>query len=332
MEKIRVAIVGATGGRAQGQLAFLAADERVQITTLVSRRTDDETLRNNAARVGAEIVREWQKAVSSDRVDAVLVCVPNVLHFEVARAALKAGKHVYVEYPIVQTPRELDELESLAKSRRLVLCGGLNVLAEPDYLAVKAAMAKIGSPVTAHRRYFGDPKRTTWYVDPALCGEMYLALHIHFIWQFRGLLGKVRWVNAETYDRKGERYCYGSIHMGHESGATSLIEFGMGLPRPPAPLQGFFVQGTDGCISIDGKAARITKRIDAEPETIPFGPNESTARDTGGFINRILGTGELLSSLDDNREAMELCRACVRSDAEGGRVALEDREPGPASS
>src|SRR6516164_226860 len=50
-----------------------------------------------------------------DGVDAVCVATPDDRHFDGARAALAAGKHVLVEKPSVLRLQELDELEALAR-------------------------------------------------------------------------------------------------------------------------------------------------------------------------------------------------------------------------
>ena len=55
-------------------------------------------------------------------VDVVDICTPNPLHFEVARAAILAGKHVLCEKPLTVTSAQADELAALAEERGVV-CG-----------------------------------------------------------------------------------------------------------------------------------------------------------------------------------------------------------------
>lgn len=54
-------------------------------------------------------------------VDAVTIAAPATAHFDMARAALAAGKHVYVEKPLAMTLAEADALIALAETRGLVL-------------------------------------------------------------------------------------------------------------------------------------------------------------------------------------------------------------------
>src|SRR5438552_6457762 len=53
-------------------------------------------------------------------VDAVCVATPDDRHFEAARAALEAGKHVLVEKPSVLRMQELDELDRLARQKKVL--------------------------------------------------------------------------------------------------------------------------------------------------------------------------------------------------------------------
>ena len=60
------------------------------------------------------VTADWQEAVSDPEVDAVVVSTPASTHFELARAALQAGKHVFVEKPLAMTTVEADALVALA--------------------------------------------------------------------------------------------------------------------------------------------------------------------------------------------------------------------------
>ncbi len=57
--------------------------------------------------------------LADDNVDAVHLAVPNVLHYEFSKKALKAGKHVMCEKPLAMTSEESAELVELAKESGL---------------------------------------------------------------------------------------------------------------------------------------------------------------------------------------------------------------------
>ena len=60
--------------------------------------------------------------IADPTIDVVDICSPNPLHFEVAKAAILAGKHVLCEKPLTVTAAEASELAELAKER-CVVCG-----------------------------------------------------------------------------------------------------------------------------------------------------------------------------------------------------------------
>lgn len=67
------------------------------------------------------------------RPNVVHVCTPPHTHFEVARDALVAGAHVYVEKPFAQTTTEAKSLLALARERGLLVCAGHQLLAMPAF-------------------------------------------------------------------------------------------------------------------------------------------------------------------------------------------------------
>jgi predicted dehydrogenase/nucleoside-diphosphate-sugar epimerase len=74
--------------------------------------------------------------------DVVHVCTPPAMHGPLARAALEAGCHVYVEKPFTGTAAEAEALLQLAESQGLLVCAGHQLLYErPARLAEKLAPA-----------------------------------------------------------------------------------------------------------------------------------------------------------------------------------------------
>jgi predicted dehydrogenase len=59
--------------------------------------------------------------IRDPRVDAVAIATPVSTHFDLAMAALRAGKHVLVEKPMCATAEEADRLVDEAARRRLIL-------------------------------------------------------------------------------------------------------------------------------------------------------------------------------------------------------------------
>jgi len=55
-----------------------------------------------------------------DHVDAVIICVPNFLHYPVAKLCLEKGKHVLCEKPVCTKVADGEDLVMMAKERSLV--------------------------------------------------------------------------------------------------------------------------------------------------------------------------------------------------------------------
>lgn len=62
--------------------------------------------------------------LSDPEVQAVVIATPAGTHFELAREALRAGKHVFVEKPLATKVSEVDELAACAAERGLVVMAG----------------------------------------------------------------------------------------------------------------------------------------------------------------------------------------------------------------
>lgn len=69
---------------------------------------------------GAKILQDWKHAVNDPDVDLIDICLPDSLHYEVAKAALIAGKHVYCEKPLADTAAEARELAGIAREKGVI--------------------------------------------------------------------------------------------------------------------------------------------------------------------------------------------------------------------
>jgi predicted dehydrogenase len=74
-------------------------------------------------------------------VDAVCVATPDNRHFEPARLALEAGKHVLIEKPSVLGLQELDALDRLARERGVLAKVVYHKLADPDHKKLRTHVA-----------------------------------------------------------------------------------------------------------------------------------------------------------------------------------------------
>jgi predicted dehydrogenase len=97
-----------------------------------------ETLREEFARryPNARVTADFEEMLSSD-VDAVVIATPVPTHFPLAKAALEAGKNVFVEKPPAMRVEEMEELIGIAEARGLVLMPGHLLLYHPGVQKLK---------------------------------------------------------------------------------------------------------------------------------------------------------------------------------------------------
>jgi len=70
------------------------------------------------------VTADVREAIGDPEIQAVVIATPVKTHFDMAMAALEAGKHILVEKPIATTVAEVDEIGSLAEKKKLVAMVG----------------------------------------------------------------------------------------------------------------------------------------------------------------------------------------------------------------
>jgi len=91
-----------------------------------------DLLAEHAARYpGARTTSDFEELLADPELDAVTIATPVVTHYDLAKQALQAGKHVFVEKPPAQSSSEAEELLALAEERGLVFMPGYLLLYHP---------------------------------------------------------------------------------------------------------------------------------------------------------------------------------------------------------
>jgi predicted dehydrogenase len=85
----------------------------------------------------AQVTSSFDDVLADESVEAVVVATPVPTHYELARRALEAGKHVFVEKPPAMRGAEMEELCDLAEERSLVLMPGHLLLYHPGVQKLK---------------------------------------------------------------------------------------------------------------------------------------------------------------------------------------------------
>ncbi len=132
MKKLGIGVIGA-GGRGQGFMSRLVsahADE-AQIVGIA----DPNHVRAKGAlqRAGAECdtYDDVKELLKRKDLDAVIVTSPDYLHEEHATAALKAGKHVFVDKPLATSVKGCLNIVRAARRSKKLLYMGFNMRFDP---------------------------------------------------------------------------------------------------------------------------------------------------------------------------------------------------------
>jgi predicted dehydrogenase len=81
-----------------------------------------------------------QALIKSNDIDLVVITVKVPYHFELVRAALEAGKHVYCEHPLGNGLEETKTLAALAKSKNVIAVVGTQMVVAPPVLYLAQLM------------------------------------------------------------------------------------------------------------------------------------------------------------------------------------------------
>ena len=121
-------------------------------------------------------------------VSAVHVCSPNHVHYDQAKAALEAGKHIMCEKPLAMDTRQSSSLIDLSRKPKLVGAVTYNLRYYPLCQEARALVKKglIGEPRLIHGSFLQDwllyPTDWNWRLQPEFGGEMRVVADIGTHW------------------------------------------------------------------------------------------------------------------------------------------------------
>jgi predicted dehydrogenase len=195
-----------------------------------------EGSRETAGRIGYESwTHDWREVVEHPEVEAVSITAPNYLHRDVAVAAVRAGKHVWLEKPCGRYPSETFEIGRAVEEAGVRSMIGLMYRHAPAVERAKEIIAagELGK-ITHYRGYFladysADPGGAlTWRFKEEYGGLGVLGdIMPHAADMAQNLLGPITDVSAqrETFIRQRTEAPMGASHF-------SVVEGG-----EPAPVE-----------------------------------------------------------------------------------------------
>jgi len=178
--KLGVAVVGAGGFCARTHLPVLAARSDVELRGLVARGGF------TAGKLAAEFGAPWSGTDPAPlwedpHVHAALIATRHDSHAALALAALRAGKHVFLEKPAAIRVAELDELEATLAGGDRILQVGYNRRFAPLALRLRDGLAGGGPWLATYRVNAGRIPATSWVQQRGEGGGRLIGEGCHFI-------------------------------------------------------------------------------------------------------------------------------------------------------
>jgi predicted dehydrogenase len=344
--------VGLVGCGRVTETRHLAAIRRAQGVEAVALSDVDASRLSRVADAHgvARRYESWRELIEDDGVDAVAVCVPPALHTEIALAAMKAGKHVFVEKPLALTLDECDLLEAAAaRAPSLKAAVGFNMRWHRLVREARDALARgeLGR-VKLVRTVFACGTRArddypAWRTRRESGGGSIFELGTHHFDLVRFMLGREA------------REVYASCDEGDETSVVTLktdggVQVSTALSEATAEGHELEFYGERGwlrvsCYRADGferldagqYAGSVGARLDKLKRTLRALPRVfKQARNGGGdyvnsyaeewrhFADALRARAELSATLEDGRRALEIALAAVESSRTGRAVKIDD--------
>ena len=197
--EIGVAVIGFGLAGRVFHAPFVSAVPGLKLEAIVQRKGDEAAKAYPAAR----ILRSFEEALKDAAVQLIVVGTPNETHFDLAKQALEAGKHVVIDKPFAATSAQARELWELAWKKGVVLAPFHNRRWDGDFLTVEKLLddKAVGRLVTFEShfdRFRPLPRENTWKESGNDANGMLFDLGPHLVDQVLGLFGAPQAITASV--------------------------------------------------------------------------------------------------------------------------------------
>ncbi|MGQ0810830.1 MAG: Gfo/Idh/MocA family oxidoreductase [Nitrospiraceae bacterium] len=141
----RVALIGA-GRHAQHHARAILRCPDVELVA-VADPSDTATAAMRRIVPGIKSFGTPEELLAGERPDVVHICTPPASHASLARLALKAGSHIYVEKPFAERVDDAQQILDDAGAKGLLVCAGHQLLYEPPTRMLTQYLPSIGQVV-----------------------------------------------------------------------------------------------------------------------------------------------------------------------------------------
>lgn len=202
------------------------------------------------AHPGIKIVRSIEEVLADPGIQLVVICSPNTTHFEYAKAAMLAGKHVVVEKPFTNTSAEALELMEISNQTERICSVYQNRRYVGDFLTMKKIIDEglLGEPrefFAHYDRYRPDPRTYGLWREEDLPGSgIFCDLGPHLIDQALYLFGIPQSVYADIRRMKAYSKVDDYVDLTLDYGHLIVTLHASMLVREMGPR--YMIHGTKG--------------------------------------------------------------------------------------
>ena len=123
MRKIRLGVAGASGAFGTKHLEALTQIETAEITAVMA-PSQDKARDAAIAFSAAHAFDDFDRFITCDEIDAVILATPTQMHAEQGLKAMRAGKHVLIEIPMADNLADANALVAMQKQTGLIAMAG----------------------------------------------------------------------------------------------------------------------------------------------------------------------------------------------------------------
>ncbi len=240
--EVRVALLGFGLAGKVFHLPLLRHVKGLRVSHVLSSKASSADL------PGVQITADANRIFSDPEIDLAVVATPNQTHFNLARRALAAGKHVVVDKPFTTSVAEARELIALARQARRLLSVFHNRRWDSDFLTVKQLLRenKLGEVMhfESHFDRYRPQVQQRWREQPGPGSGVWFDLGSHLADQALQLFGPPEAVYADMAAQRSGAKTTDYFHTVMRYGARRVVLHAGPLVAAETPR--FAVYGTKG--------------------------------------------------------------------------------------
>jgi len=233
----------------------------------------------------------YEALLESPDIDAVYIALPPALHFEWARRAIEAGKHVLCEKPLAENADQAQQLMRFAEQHGRVIVEAMHIryldrLRRQRELVASGELGRLLRVESCFRTPYVHMAKDNFRLSLELGGGAGLDVGCYAVSCLRYVAGEEPEILSVDYKcMKPQIDCWMRAALRFPSGAEGIAEFGFrGFYMPHA---GVAVTCENGAIKWDGKGLVIQKHGNTIRESIPT--KSTYQRQLEAFVKKIRG-------------------------------------------